>query len=467
MMSSIKPSPQQIAEAWRRGRLKYKFWNNIQRKIDAKFEDCLRRKTGILFVNCTRGGGKTNWGCTKALEYIRNPRIKKPQVFLATAFAEDLRTIIAPTFESIMDDKPTQLPIISKPSLKLYLDAKSKGVIHYRGLDLKKNSLRGNYADLVIIEECQNVKSLAYQWNYVVKQLFRHRPFPICVFIGTPPETPDHDWVELMEIAKLNDAYVEATIDEHDMMDDEEKAFLMKDLDEDAIQREFYCKLVIDKTRAVIPEWDAKYEKVVEPDKFRPYYHNYNTMDLGVKHDFTAGLSGYYDFLRATFVVTHEFGMKGAEMTTDKVAAAVRAQNEAAFGKWSVYKSISDNNNPLLIQDLNIIHGLPFLATDKSFLKSMVNHLRMWIKAGRVEIDPSCKMTLGCVRSGVWDKHRKEFAKSKIYGHYDWLAALVYLIRNIDESINPIPPYLGANLASPSVVVIPGQNKAVLKQFGE
>jgi hypothetical protein len=436
-----------ITECWKRGRLRYKLWNAIQRKIEAKFQDCLARRTGILFVNCTRGGGKTNWGVTKTLEYLRHPRIKRPQVFLATAYAEDLRTILIPTFESVMEDKPYQIPIEHIPSKRMYVDHVTKGLAHYRGLDLKRNSLRGNYADLVIIEECQNVRNLAYQWNYVVKQLFRHRPFPMAVFIGTPPETPDHDWVEIMEIAKLNDAYVEATLDEHDMMSAEEKAFMLKDLRPDAIQREYYCRLVIDKTRAIVPEWTDKLAHEVLRDEFFQFYDVYEGMDLGVA-DQTVNLFGYYDFRNARAVIEDELVMSGPEMTTKLLSDAIKAKDADLWkcvgrdGKPIVktpYLRIADNNNLLLLNDLSTMYGLPYAAVEKDELHAMVNKVREWIAAGRIIVHPRCKMLLGCLRTGIWDERRKQFSRSNVFGHYDALAALVYLIRVIDESRNPIP----------------------------
>lgn len=459
-----------ITEFWKRGRLKYRLWNDIQKKIEAKYQDVQARKVGFMFVNCTRGGGKTDWGVTKALECIRDPKLKRPQAFMATAFGSDLTTIIHPTFERVMEDKPRQLGIDHIPSKRMYIDRTTGGMVHYRGLDLKTNSLRGNYADVVIIEESQNVKSLAYLWNYVIKQLFRHRPNPICIFIGTPPETPDHAWVQMMELAKLpeNDCYVEATIDEHNMMSDEEKKFLMKDLTEDAIAREFYCKVVIDKSRAIIPEWDERFCVNTEPDEFRRFYYQYVAMDLGVKNDFTAGLLFYYDFLRRTVVVEDEFEMRGPTMTTDQLAELIAKKK---LERWpdnqKTYRQIADNNNPLLVNDLNLKYGMPFMTTDKSKLVYMVNKVRVMFRQNRIEINPRCLKLLGSLRVAIWNERRTEFERSEIFGHFDWLAALIYGVRNVDEISNPIPEFHGINLASPNTIIIPSPKRQILKRFGE
>lgn len=73
----------------------------------------------------------------------------------------------------------------------------------------------------------------------------------------------------------------------------------------------------------------------------------------------------------------------------------------------------------------------------------MVNEVRIWVAAGRVKIHPRCKQLIGCLRYGIWDNKRTQFARSGAYGHFDALAALVYLIRNIDINSNPVPAHYG------------------------
>jgi hypothetical protein len=49
------------------------------------------------------------------------------------------------------------------------------------------------------------------------------------------------------------------------------------------------------------------------------------------------------------------------------------------------------------------------------------------------------------VRNGIWDKNRQKLAKSRVFGHFDALMALVYLVRNVDKDTNPIPKYFQKN----------------------
>ena len=75
----------------------------------------------------------------------------------------------------------------------------------------------------------------------------------------------------------------------------------------------------------------------------------------------------------------------------------------------------------------------------------MVNNLRVWFANGRIEIDDSCTLLIDSLKYGLWNEKRTEFASSKVLGHYDAVAALMYLVRNIDESTNPIPIKVGFN----------------------
>jgi hypothetical protein len=85
------------------------------------------------------------------------------------------------------------------------------------------------------------------------------------------------------------------------------------------------------------------------------------------------------------------------------------------------------------------LHQLHFIPTDKGTLEEMVNTVRMLVRSEGLIVHPRCKQLIGCLNYGVWDDRRSLFKEHKIYGHFDALAALIYLIRNLDRSTNPIP----------------------------
>jgi hypothetical protein len=193
----------------------------------------------------------------------------------------------------------------------------------------------------------------------------------------------------------------------------------------------------LDSNSAIIPEWDNKFIKEYNPDEYDQYYHNYVAMDLGIV-DNTAVLFGTYNFKEATLYITDELTMAGSSLTTQIINDEIRAVEKNRWGVKAPYTRISDNNNLLLLQDLQYLHQLHFNATNKDSLQAMVNELRLLIQQGRVIVSPTCKMTIGCLESGIWDKNRKLFARSSVFSHFDHLAALIYMVRNLDKVTNPI-----------------------------
>jgi len=97
------------------------------------------------------------------------------------------------------------------------------------------------------------------------------------------------------------------------------------------------------------------------------------------------------------------------------------------------------------LQDLGLIHGIHFAPTSKDTLEAMVNELRLWVSRGRIVVSPRCSQIIGCLKFGVWNDHRTAWERSANYGHFDALAALMYLVRNIDQSSNPVPRLYSIN----------------------
>lgn len=425
-------------ESWHRGWLDWKL-RPEQELIEAKFREVKARGGQFFFVNCSRRLGKTFWSSKKGIETCLTCRNPRPRVKIGSAFYEDLVEFTIPSHEIILNDCPPEIAPDYVTSKKKFKFRRHNAEIKLAGLDLKPNGLRGNWADLVILEEAGFMKRLGYQFESVCIPMGVGRPGFMIVMIGTPPETPDHEWVSFREKAILDDAYIELTIDANTVMSPAEKQrYLDSFLSDTARQRECFCKVVVDAERALCPEWRDEFEMEVPRDEFFQFYHRYDGMDLGVS-DQTVCLFGYYDFRRGWAVIEDELMMRGPSMTTDAMSAAIIAKEAALWPGVAPRRRVADNNNPLMLQDMASKFGLGFVPTRKDSLHAMVNEVRIWIKNGRVRVHPRCKLTLGCLRSGIWDDKRREFARSAVYGHYDAFAALVIFIRNIDVHTNPIP----------------------------
>ncbi len=286
---------------------------------------------------------------------------------------------------------------------------------------------------------------------------------------STPADTEDHPLFAIKQAAEREGWYFKATIHDAARYDPDDfppsRIALFKSETKDPVawEREYEAKWVKDPTKTVIPEWSHAHERDVERDEFFQFYHKYAALDSGVT-DKTAGILGYYDFKRAALIIEDEMVLQGEEVRTDRIAEGIKAR-EVALGYQSlhdrksdeykrlmpnekVYRRVADNDNLILVQDLGALYDLDFFPTRKDDLDAQVNAVREWAKNGRILVAPKCKELVGCLRNGIWDKKREKLAKSKIYGHFDALMALVYLVRNVDTMTNPIPQYYGRNWAT-------------------
>lgn len=439
MTPAVKLTPQQIRdENWRRGRLGF-LLHPGQQIID----DRLKAITGQLFVgNIARQFGKSYWAVTKAVSLaLSKPKTK---IKYGTAFHTDLTEFIQPTFEAVLADcPPSLLPKYKVNGSKWIFQNGSE--IKLVGLDRNPNSLRGNVIDLIIIDECGFVSDLDYIYTSIIVPATLHRPNCKIIFISTPPNTPAHSFVDFIQKAEAEGSYVKLDIYQNPRITQSDIDRMAKELggiESTAFRRECLCELISDDNSSIIPEWHDKYVVDTQPDQYYAFYHRYVGMDLGVK-DFTVALFGYYDFKRATLVILDEIKLSGPKLTTKILHQNIAAYEQRLWPDHKTYRRISDNNNLQLIQDLAIDYKMSFIPTNKEALEAMINEVRIMVGNGQIEIHPRCVQLIGCLKYGVWDAKKKAFARSKVYGHFDALAALVYLVRNLDKYANPIPRGFG------------------------
>ena len=419
-------------ELWRRGSLSWKL-KSSQKLI----EDAFAKVKGKLFVcNCSRRFGKSFWAAKKCLERALGE--PKQKIKFASAFANDLEEIIIPAFNFLLEDCPPEILPEWQVSRKKFI-FKNGSEIQLIGLDRNPNGPRGQFCDLFIFEEAGFINRLDYLYSAVVIPMFKGRPNAMAIMISTPPISPAHPFQIFCKKSEREGAYAKFTIYEDPEIEqyeiDELKAECLTESD---WLREFMVEFVIDSNLGIVPEWKKENVQDYNKDEYWRYYHKYVSMDLGVR-DKTAALFAVYDFLEAKLFILDEMVMAGPEMTTDKLAIAIADKEKDSFGGAEVYRRVADNNNLLLLQDLTTLHGLTFSPTTKGSLEAMINRLRLWVKQGKIVISPKCTELIGCLETGIWKKNRKEFDRSPLYGHFDALAGLMYLVRNVRENVNPIP----------------------------
>jgi hypothetical protein len=215
------------------------------------------------------------------------------------------------------------------------------------------------------------------------------------------------------------------------------------------------AELIMEGTMMIAKDWNDEFIQDVQPNEFHEYHHRYVGMDPGVT-DLNATLFGYYDHANELLFIQDELTHSGQTLNSDILSQDIKKTMTLHWADIKPYRMISDNNNKHLVQDLRSLYDLPFIGTTKTKLETrkanqeegMVNKLNTWLRQGRILVHPRCKMLIGSLRHGIWREdgdNQRTFAQSKTYGHYDHLAALVYLVRNCDIHTNPVPRTHGFN----------------------
>lgn len=431
----IKQYKALVSRAWQVGNLDYLLHSGqkiMQKKINES-------KQKLFVVNVSRQFGKTflevKMGCEKA-RTTKNGVIK-----IATAYLTDLEEFILPAFDKVLEDCPEDLKPKYNVQKSKFIFPGTNAEIKLIGLDKKPDGLRGNTVDQIQLDECGFIKDLDYQYKSVIVPSTTHRPNAKIMMISTPPKSLDHPFALYCLKAKAQGNYHHATIYDNPMLTEEQIQEIIDvygGTDSIEFRREYMAELITDKTKAIVPEWSQEFVKEIEETEFSRFYHRYVSMDIGFR-DFTAVLFGQYVFKTGQIYIEDELDFTEAEVRTDKLQEAIKTKEQKIFGEINPKVRIADNNNLNLLQDLSSIHGLHFAPTSKDSLHAMVNELRMWVKMKRVIIHPRCKMLIGNLENALWNDKRDEFARSLVYKHFDHLAALIYMIRNIDQVTNPIP----------------------------
>lgn len=332
--------------------------------------------------------------------------------------------------------------------------------MYLRGVNEDRGeSARGTKAHIIVLDELGSWR----EPHYIITEVLGPQLLTTggkMIYTGTPPRNLTHLFYDMKETAKKEGRFLQRVIYDQEIASWEavEDAIARAGgWNSPAVQREYLCKKVSDPNFSIVPEWDDKYIVDTPRDEFFPFYLKYTSLDIGVR-DLTVVLLAYYDFRRARLVILDEIVLNGPEMTTEKLAELQRAKEfehfqvtwepatlEAGRVRWKVkppphfrMRRISDIDL-LLIQDLSTLHGLYYEATDKGELEEMVNEVRIWVGSGRLEVSSRCSILIDTLRYALWDEDRKKWERSERLGHFDALAALMYLVRNVDQRTNPIP----------------------------
>jgi hypothetical protein len=430
-------------EMWKAGELSwilYKHQMPMYGKI-RQFLDADPKLVGLKYtINCSRRFGKTFTLLLLAVEFgYKNPGC---EIRFAAPSKAQLKKIIHPSMTKIYKS----CPFAYRPKWRAgdsYYAFPNGSKLHLAGCDDAESmeALRGTESHLNIVTEGGSIGRL----DYLIKDILIPQTITTKgkTFVdSTPPPDPHHYFNLLVDESRKVGNYCEYTIDDNTSIPDDVKEVYINEAggrDDPTCQREYFCKRTRDVKNAIIKEFSAeKHVKKLDIPKNFQYLERYMALDLGLV-DKTVNLFAFYDYNDGRLKVQAETVCQGKDMTTLTLGKQILKDQKELWGDLPVYKQISDNNQLQTINDMNQMHGFSFVATRKKTLHGMVNDVRNMFAQDRIWVDISCVELIGCLDSGIWNKRRSEFDHHPVWGHFDALAALVYMVINLDQENNPLP----------------------------
>lgn len=472
--ATLTLTQEQVELLWDAGMLSWLLDSNQQGMYDFIF-GCGKKR---VVLNCSRRIGKTFLLCLIAIEFaVKNPRAK---IKFAASTADDLEEVIIPIFDQILATCPRRLKPTYRRAKQKY-EFKNGSTVKLSGCDdrRKANRLRGTEAHLIIVEEAGSIPDL----NYVVKsvlmpQLISTRGY--ILYASTPPDSSGHEFVEIAEDAHRDGAYIHRTIFDCPRYTEEDRNIQFRMVAgsmplEDYFQtedfrREFMAEFITDANLAVLKHATEKhigkpsdrgYQDGTVTELYarlqRPaFFVAYEGLDWGWKPDKTGALFAYWHFEEQVLVVEREW--LGQMAGSDEIDREIRRIEAEWLGHTRTSRVMHGYSPPRrwgdaddrLIADLAGRHDLIVNKTKKDDRDTAINNLNLMIPGfdGRLAISPTgCPELLLQMRAAVWkNTSRAEFGRTKRHAHFDLVAALIYLARNVIRSENPFPPGYGIDM---------------------
>lgn len=441
-----------LTKAWTSGELAWKL-NPNQFGVYKHLRDWESQagKGRMFALDISRRWGKSTLMLMMAYEdAIKHPKWRIP--YCAPTY-KMVNEILIPLMETLTADCPEHLKPKYWPS-KSEVHFENGSRIKIVGLDVNPDGARGTHLDRAYLDECGFFDSMEYLLNSILYPQMQMRKHARIYAGSTPPISPAHFWSqECVPAARNEGRAITRTIEDNPMLDvAEREEFIAAAGGRNNVtcRREYFCHHITDDTLAIIPEFmDAESATVryVVPPSWRDCYV---AMDPGWA-DLTAVLFGYWWFEQKALVIEDE--VVASQKNSREIAEMIHEREKALWGdvkrrasahgpeRAQPYRRVSDNDHRL-IHDLTMEHKLSFVPTQKDNLHQQINAVRVAIQQNKILIHPRCKILISHLKNGVWkNAEKKKFATgSKAFGHFDCVAALVYMWRNIDQYRNPYPP---------------------------
>jgi len=301
------------------------------------------------------------------------------------------------------------------------------------------DNLRGTAMDLGIIDEAGFATDLEYVIGSVLLPQTLTRPNARIILASTPPVSPDHAFVTYAQKAMDKSAYAKFTIYDNPLITPErieEYKIESGGGESTTWRREYLAEFVTSRDSAIFPEASEEAMSEIVQDLERPrFFLPFTAVDLGFL-DYTGALLGYYDFANGKIVIEDEVLIN--KSNSSELVQLIRDREKDRWGNIEPRTRVVDGNS-LQIADLNSIHKFSCVAPAKYDLVANVNRVRIDLQDRRIVIHPRCKNLITQVMFATWDASRSKFSRSHSGGHWDLVAALIYLGKHIDRRTNPVP----------------------------
>jgi hypothetical protein len=424
-------------ELWRRGILTHKL-----RPEQRRFKAALDANVVQLFVgNISRRWGKSWTLVTFAIEQcIQQPGIR---IRYGAAFQSDLTDYINPAFDKILEDCPKEMKPVYKSSQKLWVFPNGSE-IKLVGIDKNPNGIRGNAISIIIIDEAAFVSNLQYLYRSVIIPATAKQANIRIVFISTPPESPEHFFVELINQAKAEGVYTKLTIDDISDMPPEERERLLNGTGGEhsvTSRREWFAEIIVDEERALCPTFNRllHVSTIAEPSHHRPLVSG----DIGGVRDHHCFHLITYDYKQQKYLFLDERWCLRNTPTIEIVTTA--KQLEA--GRQRITRVI-DAPGQIRV-DLSATHNYAVQFPEKADMHTGLTFLRNLFYNNQIVIDPKCKMLIATLEGGMLNTQRTDFLRTDTLGHADAVMSAIYGLRHVDRT-DPYPPPDFNLIASPA-----------------
>jgi len=414
-------TPEQArATLWYNSELAYKL-RPEQRLFKANID---KADHTLIVGNISRRWGKTH---TLSLFAIENALKKKQKIRYGHPFLTELTEIVIPIFDLILSDCPEALRPEYKATRKVYVFPNGSE-IKLVGLDKSPNGLRGNGISIIVLDEAGYISNLKYIYTSVIIPATMKMDNIKIVIISTPPESPEHFFVDLIKKAQLSDTafYLCLTIDDISDLEPEEKQRLLDEVGGEhssTAQREFYCRIIIDAERAIAPAF--------APDTDIQWYTSQHIKwglygDSGGVRDLTVWLMMGWCHDRQMVLVRDELWF-GPHTPTGEIVDSVKE-------RWPdnlEMTRVLDSGGQLQIDYSSL--GLPVVQPQKDSFDETLLLVNNSFYRRQVLVHPGCKLLIQTLKGGLTNRNRTDFERTATLGHADAVMAYAYGLRGVDR----------------------------------